>query len=227
MAPAKTKIIIGALALLFLCSLAWAVEINELGNVSEKDYGPEYYYAVSGTVSGQAAPGVQSIYINSKKMALDAGLNFYTNVSLAQGQKYLTITTAYRNLKFTRKYLVIRHPKIKKPFVIHVPKQEFQKIIEKKQPSRVKRRVVYRPKPKPTKPKIYRPFTNDKWLGFESVQELAPGKLFVVRNIDDKYFAAVYVRSIKTWYPLNRLTLQQFKELLEKDPPYFSGEAES
>jgi hypothetical protein len=98
-------------------------------------------------------------------------------------------------------------------------------MIEKKRPSRAKRRLVAKVKPKPAKPKIYRPFTSDKWLGFEFVQELAPGKLFVVRNVDDKYFAAVYVRSIKTWYPLNRLSLQQFKELLNEDPPYFTKEA--
>ncbi len=203
MAQTKTKIIISALILFGLGSPVAAAELNE------SDYGPEYFYAISGIVSGQAAPGVQSVYVNGKKLVLDARLNFSTVVSLAKGEKYLSVTSLYLNLRFTRKYLVIRHPKIKKPFVVHVPKQEFQKMIEKK--------TSVRPRSRPIAPKkkVVRPFTKEKWLGFELVQELTPGKMFVIRKLDNKYFAALYVVKDRTWFPMNKLSLKDFKELLQ------------
>jgi len=115
-----------------------------------RDYGPEYFFAIQGEVMGQAAPGVKSVKVNGKKVAIAKNLTFKARVTLAEGQKYLIIETLYKGLRFTKKYLVIRHPKAPKMFKLNIPQTEFKKIITRKKPAR--RRIVRKRKPKP-KPK--------------------------------------------------------------------------
>jgi len=144
----------------FNCSHAGAVIYEG------REYGPEYFFAIEGEVYGQAAPGVQSVYVNDKPVKIDKDLNFSTKVSLKKGQEYLTIVTRYRGLRFTKKYLVIRHPKAPKTFKIHVPKQEFQKIIRSARPA------VPKPKPKP-KPKASFGFKGREFMGPYTIKALA------------------------------------------------------
>ncbi|MBN2058489.1 MAG: hypothetical protein JW782_06820 [Candidatus Saganbacteria bacterium] len=141
---------------LFLAVLTFLSAGPALGQVSgydqqlEQQYGPEYFFAIQGEVMGQAAPGVQSVKINGEAVAVDKDLNFKARVTLADGQKYLSIETTYKGLRFTKKYLVIRHPKAPKTFKISIPRSEFQKIVTRKQPAR--RTTSYaapKPKPKP------------------------------------------------------------------------------
>jgi hypothetical protein len=99
-----------------------------------REFGPEYFFAIQGEVYGQAAPGAQSVFVNGKQIPFDQNLNYKTNVYLENGQKYLTIQTRYRGVYFTKKYLVIRHPKAKKAFKLHVPRAEYQKIVSRPGP---------------------------------------------------------------------------------------------
>lgn len=133
--------------LFFLNNLSFATEVGELEKYKGKEYGPEYFFAIQGEVYGQAAPGVQAVYVNDKRVRIDKNLNFRTKVYLKKGQKYLTIDTRYKGLRFIKKYLVIRHPKAPKTFKIHVPKKEFQKIISKTKPVPKKKKIVKKPKP--------------------------------------------------------------------------------
>jgi hypothetical protein len=96
-----------------------------------REFGPEYFFAIQGEVYGQAAPGVQAVLVNGRQIPLDQNLNYKTNVFLEKGQKYLTIQTRYKGLYFTKKYLVIRHPKVKKAFKLHVPRSEYQKMVSR------------------------------------------------------------------------------------------------
>ncbi len=140
------------LSLIFLFSfnmLSFAVEVSELEKYKGKEYGPEYFGAIRGEVYGQAAPGVQAVYVNEKRVQIDKNLYFETKVYLKKGQKYLTIDTRYKGLRFIKKYLVIRHPKAPKTFKIHVPKKEFQKIITKAERRVPRKKIVKKPKPKP------------------------------------------------------------------------------
>lgn len=268
------------LALLILANTAFAQETK---------YGPEYFYAIDGEVVGQAAPGVKAVYVNNKAVALNADLTFTANVSLKQGEKYLTIDTRYKNLQFIKKYLVVRHPQAQKTFKITVPQQEFKKIINKTDTSvkptkptvttttltaikpttttvtpielattttlakiipveeeiapietkpkaknikpkkkaknivkhkkklvRPKKPPVKRSTPKKTTIKIPADLMplKDQWLGFELVQQLAPKKYFVVRQINGKYYASVYLANTKEWIPFNSITAEAFFELL-------------
>ncbi|MFC1540693.1 hypothetical protein ACFL4J_01495, partial [Candidatus Margulisiibacteriota bacterium] len=138
------------LVLLLLGQACLAQEASELGKYSEKEYGPEFFSAIKGEVYGQAAPGVQAVLVNKQRVKTDKNLNFKTTVSLAQGQKYLEIETRYRGLRFIKRYLVIRHPKAKKTFKIHVPKKEFQKIIAKAKAAPIKKPAAKKAPPKPT-----------------------------------------------------------------------------
>ena len=104
------------LVFLFLLILA------KLTFAQDPNYGPEYFYAIDGEIVGQAAPGVNAVYVNSKKIELAPDLSFTANVSLRQGEKYLTIDTRYKNLQFIKKYLVVRHPKAQKSFKIYKSK---------------------------------------------------------------------------------------------------------
>ena len=83
-----------------------------------KKYGPSYFFAIQGEVYGQTAPGIEAVLVNGKPVPIDKDLTFRTKVSLAKGQKYLTIETRYKNLRFIKKYLVIRHPKAQKTFKV-------------------------------------------------------------------------------------------------------------
>lgn len=319
------------LSLVFLfpfCHMVFAAtEISEFEKYMGKEYGPEYFFAIQGEVFGQAAPGVQAVYVNGKPVRIDKNLNFWTRVTLKEGQKYLEIETRYKGLHFIKRYLVIRHPKAPKVFKIHVPKQEFQKIIKTKPVPRKK--IIKKPEPKPKPsfgfkdrefkdrytvnalsqaikaddygiplkspdntlqqlnellrtPNFYdswkekkknvfiteemqrlihetsgyrdKPFeeltrlqqlkiirlnrllieatypllspkslpegveapADAKWLGFEFVAELEPGKFFVVRRINGKYFGVILDAKSNRWFSLQEITRQEFKDLLEK-----------
>ncbi len=318
-----------ALALLSLIHFILLFNHSHAGAViyEGREYGPEYFFAIEGEVYGQAAPGVQAVYVNDRPVKIDKNLNFSTKVSLKEGEEYLSIVTLYKGLRFTKKYLVIRHPKAPKTFKIHVPEQEFQQII------RGARKVVKPPPPKPKpKPKAsfgfkereftgpytiktlvqaieaddygietkspkgslgwineilrapnfydlwlaknknviltaemkrliretngYRdkPFSqltreqqlkiirlnrllieatyplfapksipegmlaeeDEKWLGFEFAAELEAGKIFVVRRINGKFFGTVLDTKTHIWFPLQEITYQEFRDLLEK-----------
>jgi hypothetical protein len=154
----------------------------------------------------------------------------------------LNIETRYLGLNFVKKYLVIRHPKVEKSFTIHVPKQEFQKIIETKpvaiKPKPPEQKTVVKKEPKITQakpvPKLPRkpvpkpaplpkPAAKQAWLGFESVRELEPGRFLSIRRVDGKYFGAIYVPEKNVWIPLDQISCLEFKALLEegKLPPSF------
>ena len=143
-------LLLSLLTFFLFSALSFAAEISELEKYKGKEYGPEYFFAIQGEVSGQAAPGVQAVYVNDKPVQIDKDLNFNTKVNLKDGQKYLTIETRYKGLRFIKKYLVIRHPTAPKTFKIHVPKKEFQEIIAKAKPVPKKRmKIIKKPEPKP------------------------------------------------------------------------------
>lgn len=142
----KLVLIIFVIGLAFPC----LAQSSDYESQIAQDYGPEYFFAIQGEIQGQAAPGVKSVKVNGKNVAIGKDLRFNARVTLAEGQKYLVIETLYQGLRFTKKYLVIRHPKAPKVFKLNIPQTEFKKIITRKKP--VRRRIVRKPKPKP-KPK--------------------------------------------------------------------------
>jgi len=210
-------------------------------NTLESQYGPEYFYAIEGEVHGQAAPGVQAVYVNGKQARLDREQNFIVTISLKEGEKYITIDTRYEGLQFVKKYLVVRHPKAQKSFKLTVPKQEFQKIIEstpviKEEKAAYQKSVKVRPvqkkktkglkKTPAVKPVVTTKAAEPDWLGFELVKELKPNKYYVVRNINNKYYGLIYLYETKQWFNLSDLNLKQFEELIFIDPAA-SSEAEN
>jgi hypothetical protein len=324
----KGLILLSLLTFFFLNGPSLAQEISEFEKYQERDYGPEYFAAIQGEVYGQAAPGVQAVYVNSQRVSIDKNLNFRTKVFLKKGQKYLEIETRYRGLRFIKKYLVIRHPKAKKTFQIHVPKKEFQKIISKARPA-VAKKPPPTPPPKPKasfgfkeqefkdrynykllanaikvdnygiqtksspgtlkyineilrRPDFYekwkaknkkiimteeilrliketegyrdQPFDkltklqqqkiirlnrllieatypflapkshpegvrlveDEKWLGFEFVAELEPGKLLAIRRVNGKYFGLILDTRTNIWLHLHEITHEEMKDFLEK-----------
>jgi len=227
-------IALSLISLLLAPSLS-AVDISEFEKHQAKNYGPEYFAAIEGEVNGQAAPGVEAVYINGKKIPVDVDLSFSTTIALKKGQKYLSVETRYKGLRFIKKYLVIRHPKITEPFKIRVSKKEFEKIIAqskvvrpkpvattaKKKVAQPKKKKTHisrkknksRPVPRPTpmpEPEI------ENWLGFEFVAELEPGKLLIVRKVNKKYYAAMYDIKTSSWQSLSEITAQEFQDLLKK-----------
>ena len=320
--------VIAALSLLVIFS-ATTAQAQEM--YKGKEYGPEYFFAIQGEVSGQAAPGVQAVNVNGKPVRIDENLNFQVRVTLVEGEKYLAIETRYKGLSFTKKYLVIRHPKASKTFKIHVPKSEFQKMITLARPTKKRGAIkppvkeepqapTYKgspkfiaeefwsranirklsqaidkdnygikltapvgsverlnellqtpsfydkwrkkfPKKELTEDIIYlvretnkyrhlpwskltpaqqrnimllnrllleltypelcpwlknKVFEDPNWLGFQFVAEIAPGKLLVVRKVDEKYFALIYDRATRVWVHLHDLDRLELKDLLEK-----------
>lgn len=123
----------------------------------EKKYGPEYFFAIQGEVAGQAAPGVQAVYINGRQVVVNKDLTFGARVTLKEGEKYLSIETRYKGLYFTKKFLVIRHPSAPKTFKLNVPQEVFKQIVSKpkltKKKHKLKRHLLKKvflpPKPKP------------------------------------------------------------------------------
>ena|GEM_PF-6520266 len=155
------KLLVFTIGFTLLALPALAAE-SDVTKVNEKEYGPEYFYAIEGEVYGQAAPGIESVLVNGQEISFDKNLIFRSKVSLKEGEKYLTVETRYKGLRFIKKYLVIRHPKAQKTFKVHLPQKEFTDIIAKREAaaakqtttSTVRRRVARRttttrPKPKP------------------------------------------------------------------------------
>jgi hypothetical protein len=153
--------------LTLLAAAASFAQISEL----ESKYGPEYFFAIQGEVTGQAAPGVQAVFINGRQVAIKKDLTFAARVTLKQGEKYLSIETRYKGLYFTKKYLVIRHPQAPKVFKINVPQTVFKQMVSKKRPAVKKRvrpkkallrKIVAPPKPKPL---VSHGFKNEEFQG--------------------------------------------------------------
>jgi len=200
--------------------------------VNEPTYGPEYFYAIEGEVIGQAAPGVQEVYVNGQKVRLDRELGFESTISLKAGEKYITIDTRYEGLQFVKKYLVVRHPKAQKTFKLSVPKQEFQKIIqstpvikeEQKKQAVIKKAAPKKTYKKPAKRTYYKKYKKKPkkvyfrkkidWLGFELVKELVPKKFYVVRKKNNKFEGYIYLSQSKYWIDINDLNLQELEDLL-------------
>jgi hypothetical protein len=84
---------------------------------------------VSGEIFGQAAAGVRSVLVNGKTVPFDANQNFRTDVKLRAGEKYLTLTINYENLRIIKKYLILRRSAITK-FKVQVTKEKIEKSIQ-------------------------------------------------------------------------------------------------
>jgi len=224
----KNTLLLSLVLIILFATFSFAAQVSNPSKYDPKKYGPEYFYPIQGEVSGQAAPGVQGVYVNGKKIPIRGNLKFSTSVNLKRGQKYLSIETRYQGLRFIKKYLVLRHPKVVKPFKIHIPKKEFKKIIKPKKKKvtqkkkqrkrrwtrrkrRVKRKVTKKPKHKKN---IY---PKEKWLGYESISELEPGRFLIIKRVNGKYFALVYHSEKGEWVPLHKITYQEFKEILQSD----------
>ncbi|MFA6548491.1 MAG: hypothetical protein WCT39_00975 [Candidatus Margulisiibacteriota bacterium] len=144
-----------SVSLLLLCVLSGAAFGDTSGTYEVyggKRFGSSYFFAISGEVIGQAAPGVESVMVNGIPVPFDKNLNFSAKVSLPAGQKYLTISTKYKGLRFIKQYLVIRHPAAPKTFTIRVPKQEFKKIVEPPPKKITPTRKIIKAKPLATAP---------------------------------------------------------------------------
>ncbi len=129
------RFILVNLCFLFACTTFAAAVTDESITYQGKKYGSSYFFPISGEVSGQAAPGVESVLINGQPVKIDSNLNYTGWAYLAQGQKYLTIEIHYKGLRLIKKYLVIRHPQAPKTFVIRMPKEELTELIAKKIPT--------------------------------------------------------------------------------------------
>ena len=140
-------------SLLLLCvfsGTAFGATSNTYEIYGGKRYDSSYFFAIAGEVVGQAAPGVESVTVNGMPVSLDNNLNFSAKVYLPAGQKYLTISTKYKGLRFIKQYLVIRHPAAPKTFTIRVPKQEYKKIVAPSAPPPKKSKPKYTRKTKKT-----------------------------------------------------------------------------
>lgn len=113
-----------------------------------KTYGSEHFFAITGEVYGEAAPGVEAVYVNGQKIPVNENFYFSARVSLPQGQKYLSIETEYQGLRYIKKYLVIRNPEAQKSFKIQIPKKEFKKILAQIPKSQPKAKPKTKPKKK-------------------------------------------------------------------------------
>ncbi|MFA5840294.1 MAG: hypothetical protein WC890_06550 [Candidatus Margulisiibacteriota bacterium] len=183
------------------------------------EYGPEYFSAIEGEVSGQAAPGVQSVLVNGKAVKIKSNYSFSANVSLAEGQKYLIIETHYKNIGFIKKFLVVRQPGMAKSFKIVVPKSDFKKLAApKKYKATIKRiKKILRKKKLPiTRKKIIK---KQKYDGsdFQFVIELEKNTFFAVRKVKNKYFALIYLKDTYNWIPLYQISRREFRDLLREN----------
>ncbi|MDD5383024.1 MAG: hypothetical protein PHH60_05165 [Candidatus Margulisbacteria bacterium] len=84
---------------------------------------------VTGEVTGQAAPGVESVIINGENIPLEPDLRFRATVALKEGQKQLVIETQYRGRRFSKQYLVTPQPGAQKTFKLLIPGQEYRQIV--------------------------------------------------------------------------------------------------
>ncbi|MFC1637759.1 hypothetical protein ACFL1W_01930, partial [Candidatus Margulisiibacteriota bacterium] len=55
-----------------------------------------------------------------------------------------------------------------------------------------------------------------KWLGFEFVVELEPGKFLAVRKVNGKYFGLLLDFNTNVWLKLHDITHEEMKDFLEK-----------
>ncbi|MFH1683529.1 MAG: hypothetical protein ABIA67_01465 [Candidatus Margulisiibacteriota bacterium] len=122
-----------------------------------KRYDGSYFFKISGTVQGQAAPGVQEVQINGKIVPVNQNYVFKSTVTLAQGQKHLIIETKYKGLRFIKKYLIIRHPKAQKTFAHKVSENEFKELAKKEEPIKKAAPAKATPAIKKAKPSIRKP----------------------------------------------------------------------
>ncbi|MFH1347242.1 MAG: hypothetical protein ABIH22_00980 [Candidatus Margulisiibacteriota bacterium] len=152
-----------SLIILFALNLpSPAAQENDFVVYKGKRYDSSYFFKISGTVQGQAAPGVQEVQINGIIVPVDQNYIFNSNVTLAKGQKYLIIETKYKGLRFIKKYLVIRHPKAQKTFALKVSEKEFKELAKKEPPKKEEQKkkaapTKIEPVIKKAKPSIRKP----------------------------------------------------------------------
>jgi len=185
---------------------------KEAAKVDPNKWDASYFPAIEGEVQGQALQGVESVQVNNQAVLLDKDLTFKTEVKLEKGQKYLVIKTQYKGIVFVKKYLIVRHPGITKPFKIKLAQNDFHSLVKKVIPSKIKMTQLEKSVPKiPVKPKIM-----EKWVGFELVAELEPGQLLIVEKQGDRYFGYIYSVKEMVWVSIQEISYLEFKELLDK-----------
>ncbi|OGB87094.1 hypothetical protein A3H38_02050 [candidate division WOR-1 bacterium RIFCSPLOWO2_02_FULL_46_20] len=231
-----------ALLSALLINASLAIDISEFEKYQGKEYGPEYFGEIQGTIQGQLLPSAQSILVNGQPVAIGEDSTFSTNIHLTEGQKHLSIETRYNNLRYIKKYLVIRHPEVEGPLNINLSEQEYKNIVREeereekenisrkkeagnKSPTAKKKKAISSmPKKQKTIEKPTPPSSKTKWLGYEFARELAPGKFLVVKRVGAKYFGQIIVTKSNTWIPLHKISSRELKDLLEKEllPPSFT-----
>lgn len=151
----KGLILISLLSIFFFTASFSIAKDFEPVKISGKKYDITYFYKIEGDVYGQAAPGVELVLVNGSPVPISKNLIFKTKVTLNEGQKYLTIETRYKGLRFIKKYLVIRHPRAQKTFKVNIPQEEFFKIVEretsKEKKTKLAKKRAARQKPAPKK----------------------------------------------------------------------------
>jgi hypothetical protein len=191
-------------------------------------FAAEKFPPISGEIYGQTVPGVKSITVNGKPVAIDHNLNFRTTVNLGSGEKYLTLNINYGSFRIVKKYLIVRKPQVK-TFKVFVPKEKIQKpariapVQKKMTRSAKKKRLLHlklqkrlnqafskttpaRLKARPAKP---------KGDNYEFVWEFSPGKLLLVKSVKGVYTADIFVPSTQEWYSLKGISRQELREIVQ------------
>ncbi|MFH1387294.1 MAG: hypothetical protein ABIH50_06495 [bacterium] len=178
----------------------------------------EKYPAVSGEIYGQAAPGIVAIYANDQPVDFDAQGNFGTDISLKDGEKYLTLRLEYEGLKVIKKYLILRKAK-DKTFTVFVSKEKAEEPLEPKPKPVQKKKSKVKYAKKPVKPKtVKKPASspNVKVCEYLYVWEFSAGKLLLVKEKQGSYSAEIVIPVSKQWLDLKGLTKDELKELINK-----------
>jgi hypothetical protein len=281
----KCLVLLGLALLFFFSAISQAAENDEPITYQGKTYDISYFFAISGEVYGQAAPGVEAVLVNNKPIKVEADRTFKAQVFLKEGQKYLNIETQYKGLRFIKRYLVIRHPEVQKTFTINVPEKEFKEIVEKAESIKMPPPTIKKPPeekaPEVTKEKTPEVVVTEEktpevvvkeeapkipeeapkswwqrildWIAEKQIPavtkeaeivklkapelatvageppyiliiELEPGKILLIKQENEKYYGYINYFSGRTWYPIQEITYQEFKDLLEKGkiPPSFN-----
>lgn len=203
------KFIILVLILSFVITPLALAEDNK---TTTKKWDASYFPAIEGEVQGEALQGVEQVEVNGQKVALDKNLNFKAYVKLKKDQRYLIIKTQYKGVVFVKKYLIVRHPGVKKPFKVKLAKRDYQNLVKKVIPSKKKMQHLE----KSTKKLKSQPKMKENWAGFELVAELEPGRLLVIEKQGYKYFGYIYSVKDMVWVSIQEISYQEFKDLLDK-----------
>ncbi len=201
-----------------------AAETDDFIMYAGKKYDSSYFFAIQGEVAGQAAPGVQYVYVNAKPVKLKSDRSFVAKVKLKKGQKYLVIDTKYQGLRFIKKYLVIRHPKVQKTFKIKIPEKEFRKIIKPKKtitkkkpaPKKKPKRVVRR---KPVKKKVAKkpaPKLKPKPKAAAVPSTVFPEK--PIKPLEEKSAWQKFINWVTGFFPTKEVLMAEEGEIIEAEP---------